>query len=338
LLAVAAGGHARARALARFQFRVDTATGKTRQLWGASGTDANWKRPPPTGGDRAAPAARVARSVNLTGRAGVAILYDKTGNVQVRVPMSDGQYDWAPWAVQQGDLLVFAWRSVAKGVTPETYRDAWTAVDVRDGRRLWRRDNPWWYDPGEAAALNDRAVVIDGPKQVEIIDSRTGKTLRGLAKGDRWFSMTDLPDGLLVEAGVDLHLLDRVSGDSRWTIGKHGPLVSWTPLPGAGRALMQTNSSTALVDARTGKVLWTKPSSSEYDAWVIGDRIYEPTLERRGLDDAIAGLTERRLADGAAVGHYLIQHYKQFGDIGRAKIIGVHDRQVDVETEWIVLD
>jgi hypothetical protein len=338
LAAAALPGRARARSLERFQFRVDTATGKTRQLWGASGEDANTQRPKPTGGARLAPAPRLLHSGGVSGNAGAAILYDKAGNVRVRVPMSDGETDWSPWAVLRGDLLVFAWRSKAKGVVPETTRDAWTAVDVRDGRPLWRRDNSYWYDAGEATALNDRALVVDGPSQVEIVESRTGKTLRALAKRDRAFSMTDLPDGLLVEAGDDVHLLDRATGDSRWRIGKHGGLISWTPIPGANRAIMQTAGATAVVDTRAAKILWNEKSSSAAELWIVGDRIYEPTIERRSMEQSIVGLTERRLADGAAVGHYLVQDYRGFCDIGGAGIIGAHDGQVDIETEWIVLD
>jgi hypothetical protein len=247
--------------------------------------------------------------------------------------MSGDRTSWSPWSIEREGLLVFVWRAATPGPHGSLCRQILTAAEVRGARVLWQREGSCLELPA-AGALNDRAFVADGLKQVEIIEIRTGKTLRALAKGTRSFSMTDLPDGLLVEAGDDLHLLDRATGDSRWRVGKREHLISWTPLPQADRALLQTyHGVTALVDTRAGKIVWQKASSSSNELWVVGDRIYEPWLEG-SLRHSVVRLIERRLADGAVVGNVVVQNYKAFAEIQGTSIIGVQDGQIDIETEW----
>jgi hypothetical protein len=330
---LAAASGARARSLDRFQFVVDTATGKTAATSSPSGAVEAPPATPATADARLAPAPRTPRGTGLRNDGGAAVLRDGKGGVRLRVPMGTSTRDWSQWAVVQGDRVVFAWREEES----RDNRDSWNAVDIPSGKRIWQRRIPIWMQ-SEATGLDGRAIVVDTAKQVEIVDGKTGKTLRALSKGERWFSMTELPGGLLVEAGSHLHLVDRTTRADRWRLDKHGRLISWTPLPEADRALMQTDAATAVIDTRDGKIVWQRAAASYSELWAVGDRIYEPNLERRSHEDAIVSVTERRLEDGAKIATHQVQRYQRFFDSSRVTIVGARDGKVDVVTTWIVLD
>jgi hypothetical protein len=344
MIGLGAATPALARSFDRFQFRVNVATGKARQLWAGSGSAATSPREALS--DARLPAApRFVTQGGLGSDAGTAIIRDRGGAVLLRVPMSNGEHDWSPWAVLHSSLVVFAWRDQAPApAAPNTSRDVWTAFDLRDGRPLWRRERPLEADSWGAAALNDGAVVVDGPAQIEIIDSRSGVTLRKIPKSDRAFSLTTVLDGLLVEAGDHLHFLDRKTAADRWLLRKRGALIAWTPIPrqacscrAAEIALLHTRSATYMVDSLRGRILWESPGNSASEPWVVGARVYEPTL-KKVRQAWIAGLVVRRLRDGVPIGNHVVQRQEGFFDGATVKIIGVRGHDVDVETSFIVLD
>lgn len=60
--------------------------------------------------------------------------------------------------------------------------------------------------------------------------------------------------------------------------------------------------------------------------------------EERAHEEAVVGLTVRRIADGAALGTHVVQRYGRFFDQGNVVITGVRAGKVDVETTFVVLD
>src|SRR5262249_29340025 len=178
------------------------------------------------------------------------------GGGVVLARMRGPAYGFLPWMVLQKKVAVFAWREPTGKPAPNDYRDVWIAIDRQTTRTLWRRETIW-HDPPGAVALSDDALLIDDWQRVELVDARTGTTLRVLPKTGACspFSVAPLGDGLLVEAGDELHLLDRRAGATRWRLDKHGPLVSWLPI-GPHRVLLQTTEGDYLVSADDGRILW----------------------------------------------------------------------------------
>jgi hypothetical protein len=342
VIATALTGLAVARGIERFQFRVDTKSGAVHQIWTAAGGAANTTRPAPPArlgsAQRGRPVtvASLPQGGSAVVEGGAVVVRDPTGAVLARIPRR--AYEFVPWMVVLRNVAVFALREPSGRPAPNDYRDVWTAIDRQTARTLWRRESAW-HDPPGAVALNDDTLLIDDWQKVELVDGRTGTTLRVLPKTNPCasFSAVLLADGLLVEAGDDLHLLDRHAGATRWRLTKHGKLVSWLPI-GPRRLLLQTTERDYLVGAAHGRIIWQAAASSRSPLWLFDDLLFEASLERQSTDEAAVGLTVRRLADGGVVGTHAVQRHRGFFDVGEAEILDVADGHVRLETTWIILD
>lgn len=320
---------AASRGLERFRLRVNLRSGQVKQLWSGSGVAANRApRPIWSGGfERAQRFTAVDRSGTGTVRledGWIVIRPSRTGEVRARLPRNTR--DRLSWGVVVKGRALFARRDEAAG------RDEWIAVSVPGGDVLWRRRRS--ARRAGVFRIGGGLLVVDTDRGAEVIDGRTGATVRTLGRSDLGFGVVRSAS-LVVEVGEKIHALG-AGGVVRWSVVKRGRSLSWTS-SGANRAVLRTDRETALVDTRGGRVLWRVATPSRGEPSLVGAYLVEPSVVRlrRGAEIRLA---VRRLRDGTLAGVHTVQQYRGFFDVNNLSVVGGRGSELELETTWVILD
>ncbi len=327
---------AHARSRREHYFSIDLATGRVRSQ----------ERPTSA---PAAPPEVVASGASYSQDGSVRLLErgpDGRPRVDLRLAIGDIETEWMPWSVVLDDWLVFAWYDIG---TPAAHlpepQHVWHGVDLKTSEVRWRRTMPVHMPPG-AWRLGDHLVIIDTAAAVEIVDGRTGTTVRRLAKDGESFSVRAVSGGrALVEAGAHLHLLN-AAGATEWQVTKAGDLRH-VLLVKAARAtvldvtrpwLLKTTSHTYRLDPGTGTIAWAAESPSDGQPKILSGRMYEAWRVTAPDDKLEVSLVERNVQNGKVLRRWPVQQWTAFTDQARADVVAASAGRVQVRTEFIVLD
>jgi hypothetical protein len=155
-------------------------------------------------------------------------------------------------------------------------------------------------------------LVIDQDSHVLVLETRTGRVVRRIAKGEEWI------DG-------------RAS--------KYGHLFELVAIPGSDDWLAKTANRTARFNAVDGHQVWSAPSTSTARPLPSGDRIYEATLTiERAKQHARMSLIARDLGSGEVVREYPVGRHDGFFDQADVTVGGARDGWVEVTGDFVVLD
>ena len=335
-LALVCEPEAHARSRDEFYFSIDLATGRVRSQARPRSAPAA----PPEGATSGASYGQDG-SVRLVERGP-----DGRPRVDLQLAVGDVETEWMPWSVVLDDWLVFAWCDVGTPAMslPEP-QHVWHGVDLKTGEVRWRRTMPAHMPPG-AWRLGEHLIIIDTSAAVEIVDGRTGTTIRRLAKESHSFSVRAVSGGrALVEAGAHLHLLN-AEGATEWQLVKQGELRH-VLLVGATRAraldvmrpwVLKTTSHTYRIDPGTGAIAWAAESPSDGQPKIRAGRVYEAWRVSAPGGKLEVSLVERNLQNGKVLRRWPVQRWPAFTDQARADVIAASAGRVQVRTEFIVLD
>jgi hypothetical protein len=331
--ALAIAGPASARGIKQGFFRVELGTGKVETAsQGPAGPVVRW---PPVDTD-------ARRSITSDER--TLSVYDEVpGNPgsrkltwQFTLPGSGP--GWMPWRVLQGDTVICAWREEVPD-RRDRYREIVRAVDIPRKQVLWERVLQA-QDPAGAAGIGAHHLIVDQPSEALVLETRTGRVVRRLAKSEPSFAVTrPAPDRIWVEAGNVLESIDEATLRTVWRISKQGELLWLVPIPGSGDWLMKTASHAYRVRAADGHAAWSAPSASSSRPLVHDGRIYEGTLvvesSRRRARMAVI---ERDLQSGTVVREVPLGVHDGFFDQADVAAVEAKAGWLDVATHFTVLD
>jgi hypothetical protein len=327
LVMIAPSSHARS--AKQFHFRVELATGQVRRLERESATPLALHAPV---------ASQNAATYDNTGKVRlVERRPDGTLHTRLELTVGDDETEWMPWSVVQGGWLVFAWCDIGTpGARAAEPVHVWYGVELATRKVRWQRTSPVHMPPG-AARLGDTFVVVDTPTQIEIIDVRTGASVRSIPKSDESASLHGVPgDRLLVEAGAELHMLNR-SGATEWRIKKSGSVRHALGLD-TRPWLIKTTSHTYSIEPGTGTLTWSAESPSEGKPVMLRGRIYEAWHVTTPVGEHVISLVERDAKGGKLLRRWPVQKRSESFDIIRAEVVAASADTVDVMTGFIVLD
>jgi hypothetical protein len=323
-----AAGPATARGRQRLAFRVELRTGTVTPIPDRDGALVPIL-PPPRGDSRRAATHRDRTVILLEGDPAVPgerkIIWELPGGTQPN--------GFMPWSVVQDDTLVFAWREERRR---GEYRELTRAYSIATRKLLWQRDDPYHDAPG-AGALGPDHFVLDQDQEVLLLETRTGRVLRRLAKSEDFFAVSRPEDGKVwVEAGAVIECLDEKSARTLWKLPKMGKLIS---LDGLGGDWLVKTATHAYRIHGDGAVVWSAPSDARSRPVIRGDRSFEGSLDgSRATKDVRILLRARDLGTGKVVREYLVASYPRFFDEGLVAALAARDGSVDVGAQFTVLD
>jgi outer membrane protein assembly factor BamB len=244
---------------------------------------------------------------------------------------------WMAWHVVLGRTVVYAWREQVPGQLYK-YRETIRAMDMDGLNVLWERVE-LAHDPPGAAAVGD-FLVVDRGNEVVLLETRTGRLIRSIAKSAPPFAITSPgPGRVWVEAGDAIECIDDSTTKPSWRISKQGRLLWLVPVPGSDDWLVKTTGHVYRVRAADGRVVWSAGSTSASRPLLNGNHMYEATVVRdRSHDHAQLSVIARDLQTGKVLREYPLPSYDAFFDQGRVTAVEVHDGRVDVAAEFIILD
>jgi len=332
--ALATTASASARGRRQASFRLELGTGKVQALSQvvAPAPVAPW--PAPVGDPR--------RSITSDERALVVSEPDpgdpsgRKVSWQFTVPGSGA--GWNPWRVLQGHTVVYAWREEIPDQRYQ-YRDIARALDMDSRKLLWERVDPA-HDPPGAVGVGADHLVVDQDTAVLLLETRTGRVVRRLAKTEPSFAVASpRPGRVWIEAGGVIECIDQATMTTVWRASKQGALVALQPIRGGDDWLVKTDNHTYRVRAADGRQLWSARSTSASRPVLSGDRAYEGSLvvdgSRRGAQMSV---TVRDLASGKVVRDYPLGRHDGFFDQASVVAVEARDGWVDVTAEFTVLD
>lgn len=331
--ALAAAHPAAARDLTRSSFRVDLQTGQVQAVSQVA---------EPTGPPWPSPGIDATRSIAVDGRT-LSIVETgpgdrAAGKVRWQFTVPGSAAGWIPWQVVQGDTVAYAWREEVPGQRFQ-YRDVVRALDVTSRRVLWERVDPA-HDPPGAAAVGAAHLVVNLASAAIVLETRTGRVVRYLARRAPSFTVTRPgPGRLWVEAGGVLECIDEATAAPRWRVPLDGALRWLLPVPGGDDWLVKTDGRTYRLRAADGRLVWSSPSASGSRPLLSGDRIYEGTVVTDGAHrHARMAVISRDLQTGKAVREYPLGSHDALFDDGSVTPVEARDGWVDVTARFVVLD
>jgi outer membrane protein assembly factor BamB len=334
---IAATAHARG--LDRVHSQVDLATGKVTTI--------------------PAPALPGAQLTIATATNALVASYDRTGKVFVRtahghdkLSLSIGKHptEWMPWSIVQPTVLVFAWREVSADL-PLGRRDIIRGIDLDTGAEMWRRET----HGGPGVGIGDHLFVVDPGTGLELVDSRSGKVLRPFAIAGPTPGAIPIDGGdTLINVGSVLARVD-TTGRIAWRIDQLMAVSSITsiaepstrftfvvgpqsgPLAATGAWIVLAPSRMARIDAVTGKLVWSRPSTGAIPL-IEGKRIFTAEVSGDIEHGATVKLVVRDVATGRTIRELEVARYRQFFDQASARVVASRGDIVEVTSEFIVLD
>jgi hypothetical protein len=330
--ALAIAGPASARGLKQQFFRVELRTGKVEAMSeGPAEPVVQW--PSPDSDAR--------RSITNNER--TLLVYDEapgdpaSRHVTWQFTLPGSGPGWMPWRVLQGDTVICAWSEPVPDQRDQ-HRQIVRAVDIPRRKVLWERVVSA-QDPA-GAAIGAHHLAVDQPKEILVLETRTGRLVRRLAKTEPSFAVTRAAPGQVwVETGGVLEALDEATASTLWRTAKQGELQWLVPIPGSGDWLMKTAGHAYRVRAADGHAAWSAPSAASSRPLVHDGRIYEGTLvvessHRRARMVVI----ERDLQSGKQVREYPVGSHAGFFDQADVAAVEAKDGWIDVATHFTVLD
>jgi hypothetical protein len=263
--------------------------------------------------------------------------------ILLELPAAPPGATYMPWSVLQESTLATAWREERKMPgRPSGYRDVIRTFDLETRALLWTRDDPYHDAPG-AFAIGPALFALDQDHEVQLIETRTGRVLRQVAKREdeeESFAVTSpAPGRTWLEAGDVIEALDPASARPLWRLPKEGKLLSVDRLPGGDQWLVKTARHAYRIDGRDGRVVWSAPSPCWSAPALAGARAYEACLDdHRDARWATASLVERDLATGKRLREYHVLRYQQGFDQATAVAVQARAGSVDVYARFLVLD
>ena len=327
-------GAASARGRRQMAFRVDVRTGQVDALSQVAEA--------PPGAPWPAPAGDPRRSITSDQRTVLVFEGDPgapaTSKLAWQFTLPGSGEGWMPWRVLQGNTVAVSWREEVPD-RPHQYREIVRAIDMPTRKVLWERVDPYHDAPGAFGVGADH-LVVDQDSQVLVLETRTGRVVRRIAKtGESFAVASPRPGRAWVQAGSVVECIDDSTMKTVWRTSTQGQLISLSPVPGGDDWLMKTARQTIRLQAADGHLVWSAPSKSTSRPLLRGDRIYEATLSvERTARHAKLSLIARDLRSGKVVREYALADHDGFFDQARAAVVEARDGHVDVAADFIVLD
>jgi hypothetical protein len=327
-------GTANGRSGEQLFFRVDLASGRVQRL---SKLDlprpvAGW--PPPVLDERRSVTSRDGTLILLEGDP-VRYLDRKITWQHTIGPAGGG---WLAWRVLQRNIVTYLWREPIPGQRDQ-HREIIRALDMNTRKTLWERVGPL-YEPPAGAPLGFDHLLVDQPKEVLLLETRTGRVVRQFPKSDDSFAAARPAAGRLwMEAGGFIECLDEATTRTLWRFPKTGRLVWLVPIPGSDDWLVKTASHAYRIRAADGGQIWSAQASSVSRPLIHGDRIYEGVLEDgRSSTGTKILVVVRDLQTGRTLRAYPLGQYPRHFDQGTAAAVGARAGTVDVAAKFIVYE
>jgi outer membrane protein assembly factor BamB len=297
---------------------------------------------------------RTAAALTAIAEAGTVVLRTADGKDLRRIAAGNLEREWMPWSIFQPGLFVFDWRErVVVTGRPETTRDVVRAIDLATGAELWRRD------ADAAAPVGDRRLVLHAGAGFELVDSRTGKLVHGLAlAGSGLQALAIAGGGALLDTGEVLARIDP-AGTITWRAEHLGRIASVTPLaepaarylpdpvghaapaaplPATGAWLVATETRLAVLDPATGKLRWSVPATSPA-LLIDGRQLFTADIARDPRrSTATVKLIVRDLATGKPTRQLELVRHDQFFDTATAAVVAKQGNEIEVTSEFTILD
>ena len=242
------------------------------------------------------------------------------------------------WEVVQGSTVAFAWRARVPGQQNQ-YRDTIRAVEMHSRTVLWEQVEPA-HGQVDAVAVGTDYLVVDRDREVRLLETRTGRLVRRIAKSEPSFAVTRPgPGRVWVEAGDVIECIDERTMKTVWRVSKQERLLWLLPIPGSDDWLVKTAGHAYRLHAADGRLVWSARSTSASRPLLSGNRAYEATLVRDPTHKhAQMSVIARDLQSGDALREYALGSYDHFFDQGSVAAVEARDGWVDVAAELVILD